>query len=374
MAQSAGGVDTPFVISFGRVDRPRQRRLRGLLDFVAEAEAAALSDLAQLTELTLDGLTRLVPHDHALCVEWRRSTGPPPTPTATDPDFVAARLRDPELWLTCISHHPLVTHWQRTGGGAAVRFSDVIGQRAYRRLPIYHSFFRPFGVEYDVGASVFVSSQREIDLFCMRQHRDFSDDERALLEALRPYLGAIFRRAEVGAPGRALRSAFGLSDREGEVLALVARGQSNREVAATLLLSPLTVRKHLERIYAKLGVTTRTQASARARDAYDNRPQPLDELLGTASSPLDAFRVTGREAEVLALVAQGLSNAQIAATLRLAPGTVKKHLEHLYGKLGVSRRSEAAARAFGLGLFDTLEPPTQPATRLDTKQEQLGWN
>ena len=266
------------------MDRPRQRPLRGLLDFVAEAEAAALSDLAQLTQLTLDGLTRLVPCEYALCVEWRRSPGLPPTPTATDPDVVTARLRDPELWLACISHHPMVTHWEKTGEQAAVRFSDVISQRAYRRLPIYHYFFRPFGVEYDLGASVHVSPQRELDLFCMRQHRDFSDDERALLEALRPYLGAIFRRAEVGAPARALRSAFGL----------------------------------LERIYAKLGVTTRIQACVRARSAFDDRRQPLGELLGTPSL-LDALAITSREVEVLALTARGLSNAQIAATLRLAP-------------------------------------------------------
>ena len=340
------------------MDGPRQRQLRGLLDFVAEAEAAALSDLAQLTQLTLDGMTRLVPCEHVLCVEWRRPPAPPPIPTATDPDFVAARLRDPELWLACISHHPMVAHWETTREQAAVRLSDVISQRAYRRLPIYHYFFRPFGVEYVLGASVHVSSHRELDLFCMRRHGDFSDDERALLEALRPYLGAIFRRAEVGAPARTLRSAFGLTNREGEVLALVARGQSNGEVATTLFLSPGTVRKHLERIYAKLGVTTRSQASAHAHAAHDDGRHPLGKLLETRSTLLDAFGITSREADVLALTAQGLSNAQIAVTLRLAPSTVKKHLEHLYAKLGVSRRSEAAARAFGLGLLDTAGSTT----------------
>jgi DNA-binding CsgD family transcriptional regulator len=47
------------------------------------------------------------------------------------------------------------------------------------------------------------------------------------------------------------------------VLAWVARGKRNAEVAELLCLSPGTVRKHLENIYAKLGVNTRTAAVAR---------------------------------------------------------------------------------------------------------------
>jgi DNA-binding CsgD family transcriptional regulator len=54
----------------------------------------------------------------------------------------------------------------------------------------------------------------------------------------------------------------GLSAREAEVLALVAAGRTNREIAATLVLSPKTVARHLSNIFAKLGVTSRTQAAA----------------------------------------------------------------------------------------------------------------
>lgn len=53
------------------------------------------------------------------------------------------------------------------------------------------------------------------------------------------------------------------------MLGLVAQGASNREVSDSLLLSVATVRKHLEHVYAKLGVSNRTAAAARAfpRDA-----------------------------------------------------------------------------------------------------------
>ncbi len=57
-----------------------------------------------------------------------------------------------------------------------------------------------------------------------------------------------------------------LSDREWEVLRLIAVGQSNRTIAETLILSPATVKVHTRNIYSKLGVNSRTQAVARARE------------------------------------------------------------------------------------------------------------
>lgn len=58
--------------------------------------------------------------------------------------------------------------------------------------------------------------------------------------------------------------AHGLTPRESEVLAWVAKGKTNAEVGAILQMSGRTVQKHLEHIYAKLGVETRTTATVRA--------------------------------------------------------------------------------------------------------------
>jgi ATP/maltotriose-dependent transcriptional regulator MalT len=57
-----------------------------------------------------------------------------------------------------------------------------------------------------------------------------------------------------------------------------------------------------------------------------------------------------RELEVLHLVAQGLTNQEIAAKLFVSVGTAKKHIEHIHGKLGVSSRTQAVARARVLDL------------------------
>jgi DNA-binding CsgD family transcriptional regulator len=55
-----------------------------------------------------------------------------------------------------------------------------------------------------------------------------------------------------------------LTRREREILAYLRRGHTNRQIAHILFISPLTVRRHLENVYEKLGVHSRTAAAARA--------------------------------------------------------------------------------------------------------------
>ena len=57
---------------------------------------------------------------------------------------------------------------------------------------------------------------------------------------------------------------YGLTPRESEVLAWVAKGKTNADVGAILQMSDRTVQKHLAHIYQKLGVETRTTATVRA--------------------------------------------------------------------------------------------------------------
>ena len=64
-----------------------------------------------------------------------------------------------------------------------------------------------------------------------------------------------------------LRSRFGLTQREAEVLAWIAKGKANRDIADILGLSARTVNKHLEQIYMKLGVENRASAAIKAVDA-----------------------------------------------------------------------------------------------------------
>jgi LuxR family maltose regulon positive regulatory protein len=58
-----------------------------------------------------------------------------------------------------------------------------------------------------------------------------------------------------------------------------------------------------------------------------------------------------RELEVLQLIAEGLSNPEIASRLYLSLNTVKVHSRNIYGKLGVHNRTQAVAKARALGVL-----------------------
>lgn len=67
-----------------------------------------------------------------------------------------------------------------------------------------------------------------------------------------------------------------LTDREGEVARAVARGLSNAEIARELAMSETTVKAHVSRSLAKLGLSNRVQIAVLVRDAGVGRPNPRD--------------------------------------------------------------------------------------------------
>jgi len=87
-----------------------------------------------------------------------------------------------------------------------------------------------------------------------------------------------------------------------------------------------------------------------ARGEVALAPRIAALLVGRMQRPA-APTLSPRETEVLALVAQGLSNPEIASRLFLGEATVKTHLLHAFEKLGVSDRTRAVTRAMELGLL-----------------------
>ncbi len=73
-------------------------------------------------------------------------------------------------------------------------------------------------------------------------------------------------RAGTFVPNDRAQSSLGITDREREVLQLLANGRSNKEIAAQLELSPNTVKTHVARLFEKLQVARRTEAVLRARE------------------------------------------------------------------------------------------------------------
>ena len=123
----------------------------------------------------------------------------------------------------------------------------------------------------------------------------------------------------------------------------------------------------LGRVYRETGdhgEAVRQMQAAEALAAKTGNPRviaeaaaALAEVTGSAApAPLPA-NLTSRQAEVLRLLAAGLSNRQIAAELYLSTATVERHLATIYRNLGLSGRVEAARFALANGLAADLTPP-----------------
>jgi DNA-binding NarL/FixJ family response regulator len=74
----------------------------------------------------------------------------------------------------------------------------------------------------------------------------------------------------------------------------------------------------------------------------------------SSSAHLSAVQLSPRERQVLQLLAQGLTNREIARALTVSASTIKIHVEHILAKLGVSDRTQAAVRALELGMLQAL--------------------
>jgi DNA-binding CsgD family transcriptional regulator len=146
----------------------------------------------------------------------------------------------------------------------ALKLSDFVTADALHRLEYYNYALRPIRIEHQLRLWLSAPPGIARYFYISRRCRDndFVERDRDMLQLVRPFLVALRERFDE--PGRSQTNTDGLTDREVEILGWVARGKTNSEIAALLVVSPHTIRKHLEHTYEKLRVHTRTAAVARA--------------------------------------------------------------------------------------------------------------
>jgi DNA-binding CsgD family transcriptional regulator len=154
-------------------------------------------------------------------------------------------------------------HGPRRREVRALKLSDFLTRRERRKLEFHRYVWKPLGIDDSLRVWLPAPAGRARVIYLERGKRDFTERDRSMLELLRPSLIRV--QAAARARGQREEAAVSpLTGREREILGWIARGKTSREIAAILVVSPYTVRKHVEHILNKLGVSTRSAAVARA--------------------------------------------------------------------------------------------------------------
>ena len=112
----------------------------------------------------------------------------------------------------------------------------------------------------------------------------------------------------------------------------------------TIVVSGITETEEIQRVYSEFSVSAFIEKRAFDRAAFR---RVIEETKKTHESQSELSALTDREREVLELLAQGLTNKEIAERLVITTNTVKRHLKAIFEKLNVHTRSAATAKVAG---------------------------
>jgi DNA-binding CsgD family transcriptional regulator len=357
------------------VARLTQRRLRCLLDCIGEVYAH--QDLDSFARGAVEAAAKAISADY---MAYSEMNVPRKRVVAfSNPDGVDFTMSNDAKELF-FREHPLMRCLREKGDVPAARISDFLTRAAYRETGLYREIFRKGGVEFQMGCTLpSPSAKVTVTLTHNRSGRDFSEEDRLTLNLLRPHLFQAYRNAERLSRYReeARRAERALNAFANGVILL----KSGREVAFASQRAQQWLQYYFDgrrrgngRLPAELEQWVRRQQLPAAktgkmiearepftirRDDYQltvwltpgstaGEQTLLMEVrsLGLSSAPLQRLGLTPRQAEVLLWVAQGKTTPEIGVILGLSAGTVRKHVEHIFQKLGVETRTGAARRAF----------------------------
>jgi DNA-binding CsgD family transcriptional regulator len=285
-----------------------------------------------------------------------------------------------EVFERYVHEHPLVRYFQQTGDGRALKISDFLAPGRFHETELYNEFFKKIGVEDQIAIILPSPPPLVVGIALNRGKRNFSERDRLVLDLLRSHLVQAYRNAEsvtrLEQDSAYVQQAMDELDRGLVVLAKNGRVRLCTDAARRSLsqyFEPAPDADHLPESLERWVQHQRTLASGHGGFPPPREPLVLDRaqhrlvvrfvedhpedqdllLLEDRSSPFSAaslgsLGLTPREVEIVRWISRGKTNKEIATILYISSLTVKKHLEHIYRKLGVEGRTEAVSRALKL--------------------------
>jgi DNA-binding NarL/FixJ family response regulator len=320
-----------------------------ILRFVAEAESIGGDHPFEGEFLTQLG--SLVPADWVGYEELSTSFS-----CADAPDRQRDRPGDEGVYgsFDCEPVHPIIDAEDpvfrqfRLGRFGAMKISDFLSRRERRRTRLFSLVFAPWDLQDSLSLRLPIGLGRWTKRFIFdRFGRDFAARDRTVLEVLSPHFVRMYCASE---NRRRLRGALAVY--EATDVAVVLLESDDRAAFASAAARDL-LKRYFGRNGAALPEPVSSWLRERRRAANGERlrieggERLLEIELVDGALLLEERRpmprLTSREREILELVAEGKTNAEIAERLWISHGTVRKHLDNIYAKLGVHTRTAAAS-------------------------------
>jgi DNA-binding CsgD family transcriptional regulator len=262
--------------------------------------------------------------------------------------------------------HPVVSRHFAEPARGALKISDFLSDRRWRRTELYADCYGGrVGIPWEIAMQISFGPRHQACAALGRANRDFGERDRALLDLINPHLRAAYRRIEREAARdeRLELLERGIESR-GDVVVVVDRqgkvataGPAARAMLGRWFDLPADLAALPREVEAWRRDRRGSPDPARLEKRSGDRSLRLQLLPGPEEDAILASErrdeapdpdrlarllpISRREAEVLALLAQGHINASIAVELDLSPNTVGRYVERVYAKLDVHNRVAA---------------------------------
>jgi DNA-binding CsgD family transcriptional regulator len=272
---------------------------------------------------------------------------------------------DMEAFAKYLDQHPTWNAVTKDHVEACMKISDFLNRDKWERTDLYNHIFRPHAFHYQLG----FGTQGELPQLAIalnRSRRDFSEEERSILDLLKPHLAQAFCTSQLFSYFSDAAHAFSEGYLVADAMGTIRFGTSkavrwleeyfghrqksllpNRlrdwlKNRSFTLFNPNNLSAPLREFSIQVGPKRLIVESLSPIEAPDYRLVLHEKNVELDAAPLEALDLTKREAEVLLWVSQGKRNAEIAAILGTRVKTITKHLERIFQKIDVETRTSAA--------------------------------